>query len=271
MLTHPNCKINLGLVITERRPDGYHNLETIFLPVDNFHDELEINPIDAPGAETTFCSEGTALDCADSDNIVLKAYRMLLADFPKMGPVSIRLRKAIPFGAGLGGGSADAAFTLCMLNQIFELGLSAQQLCGYAARLGADCSVFVLNRPVLAKGIGELMTPLEFDLRRRMEEERLEIRIVKPDDSVSTKEAYARITPRNRIEDPELARYMPLHEAIALPVEEWKNCLVNDFEPSVFPGHPAIARLKEEMYEQGALYASMTGSGAAVYGIFRKN
>lgn len=270
MITHPNCKVNLGLVITSRRPDGYHNLETVFLPVDNFTDELEINPLPL-GATTTFCQEGTPLDCADADNIVLRAYNLLRTHHPQVGPVAIRLRKCIPFGAGLGGGSADAAFTLTMLNQIFSLGLSSQELCAYAATLGADCAVFVQNRAVLARGIGDQFTPLPFSLSQRLEEEGLEVRIVKPDDYVSTKEAYSHITPRDRMDDANQAHFMPLEEAVALPVEQWRNHLVNDFEASVFPAHPAIAQLKQQMYDEGALFAAMSGSGSAVFGIFRKN
>lgn len=256
VITYPNCKINIGLHIVRKREDGYHDLETIFLPVDAMHDELEIEILE--DGHTLLKIEGEMLDCSAEDNLCMKAFRMLEKDYNKqMKPVSIRLRKGIPFGAGLGGGSSDAAFTLKMLNQIFNLQLSNKVLRDYAAKLGADCAFFIENRPCYATGIGDILEPINLDLKKmgiRME-------IVKPNDNVNTREAYAGVHPHPHDVD--------LRQAIALPVEQWKELIVNDFEASIFPQHPNIAAQKEKFYQQGAIYASMTGSGAAVFGIWR--
>lgn len=252
MITYPNCKINLGLHVVGKRPDGYHNIETVFLPVRSFCDELEITLADS----FSFLQQGIPVDCLPDDNICVKAYRLLLADFPnRVKPVRMRLLKNIPFGAGLGGGSADAAFALRMLNIMMELGLDEHALCRYAARIGADCPFFIINTPAYATGIGDLLQPVDVDLSG------YRIVVEKPDDAVSTREAYGGLTLRD-INRPDLRVLMKR------PVSEWKGLLVNDFEESVFPTHPAIAALKNDMYRRGALYASMTGSGAAVFGIF---
>lgn len=252
MKTTPNCKINLGLRVVRKRPDGYHDLETVFLPVP-LCDDLEINPADT----LRFTADGIAIDCAPEDNICLKAYRILKADHPDLPAVHIHLGKHIPFGAGLGGGSSDAAFTLCMLNEMFALGLSNAQLKAYAASVGADCAFFVDNRPALAEGIGDILTPLGFDPTRG-----LQLVLAKPDDAVSTREAYGGL----KLADP--AERQPLAEVLRKPVTCWRDEVENDFERSVFTGHPAIAALKQLFYDHGALYASMTGSGAAVFGLF---
>ena len=260
MITYPNCKINLGLHVVGRRPDGYHDLETLFLPVTDLCDELEIHP--STGSEQPIImQEGITLDNAPDDNLCIKAWRLLHDEFG-IPAVSIRLKKGIPFGAGLGGGSSDAAFTLKMLNAMFSLGLDAAGLEHRAARLGADCAFFIQNRPAYATGIGDQLTPLEFSIFNFQFSIQIEI----PDNEhVSTKEAYGGLrrdlfgTPRP-----------DLREAVRRPIEEWCRLIVNDFENSVFPAHPAIAALKEEMYRRGALYASMTGSGAAVFGFFPK-
>lgn len=252
MITHPNCKINLGLHVVGKRPDGYHNIETVFLPVGSFCDELEITLSDT----FSFIQQGIPVDCLPDDNICVKAYRLLLADFPdKVKPVQMRLVKNIPFGAGLGGGSADAAFALQMLNTLMGLALNEETLCRYAARIGADCPFFIINTPAYATGIGDQLQPVDVDLSK------YRIVIEKPDDAVSTREAYSGLTLRDAAR-PDLRTLMQLH------VSEWKGILVNDFEESIFPNHPAIAELKDDMYRRGALYASMTGSGAAVFGIF---
>lgn len=257
MITYPNCKINLGLHVVGRRQDGYHDLETIFLPVHDLTDKLEIEE----SKTLTMAQDGIALDNAPDDNLCMKAYRLLQQEFG-IPPVSIRLKKGIPFGAGLGGGSSDAAFTLKMINETFALGLSIGQLERYAARLGADCAFFIQNRPAYATGIGDRLEPIE--CRMVSGEWRVVIEI--PDgEHVSTKEAYGGLH-RDLFGQPR----PDLREAIKQPIERWRDLIVNDFEASVFPAHPAIATLKEDMYARGALYASMTGSGAAVFGIFQK-
>ena len=253
MKSHPNCKINLGLHVLRKRPDGYHDLETIFLPVHDLCDELEIAP--AEGSATVVRQEGIVLDNAPDDNLCMKAYRLLHDEF-NIPAVEILLRKHIPFGAGLGGGSSDAAFTLKMLNEIFSLGLSVSDLEQRAARLGADCAFFIQNRPAYATGIGDQLEPLDLDLSAY----RIAIEIP-PDEHVSTREAYTGLHLQ------EGAR-PDLRQAVRQPVTDWRTLIVNDFESSLFPAHPAIAALKDDMYRRGALYASMTGSGAAVFGLF---
>ena len=264
MTTHPNCKINLGLHIVGRRPDGYHDLETIFLPVTDLCDELEITelPPNLSGGEALaprMIQDGLALDNAPDDNLCVRAWRLLHEEYG-IPAVAIRLRKGIPFGAGLGGGSSDAAFTLRMLSEMFALGLSDADLEHHAARMGADCAFFVQNRPAYATGIGDQLEPIKWNVKS----EKWKVVIEIPEgEHVSTKEAYAGLQ-RDLFGKPR----PDLYEAIQRPIEEWRDLIVNDFEASVFPAHPAIAALKEEMYRRGALYASMTGSGAAVFGIF---
>lgn len=252
MKTCPDVKINLGLHILRRREDGFHDLETLFLPYGGISDGLEIVEAEEfafrPSANVTW----------DND-LTVRAYNLLKADFD-LPPVEIRLDKKSPVGAGLGSGSSDAAFTLCMLNDMFRLGLDDAALSGYAARLGSDCAFFVYNRPMFGEGRGEILTPYEIDLSG------YEIRVEIPQGvSVSTKEAYSKVVPRDL-----LPEQMSLREALSRPVEEWKDCLVNDFEPSVFALYPQIEALKNSMYERGAVYASMSGSGSSVFGIFRK-
>lgn len=255
MTTYPNCKINLGLHVVGRRADGYHNLETIFLPVLDLCDELEIVENDT----LQMVQEGIVLDNAPEDNLCTRAWRLLHDEF-NIPPVSIRLKKNIPFGAGLGGGSSDAAFTLKMLNDMFSLGLNDNALEQRAARLGADCAFFIRNKAAYATGIGDVLEPLELDMTAY----RIVIEIPEGE-HVSTKEAYGGLK-RDLFGEPR----PDLREAVRRPIGEWRQLIVNDFETSVFPTHPAIAALKEDMYVRGALYASMTGSGAAVFGIFEK-
>lgn len=264
MTTYPNCKINLGLHIVHRRDDGYHDIESIFIPVMSLRDELVINPLpDLPAGECLFQQQGLALDNEPADNLCAKAYRLLRDEFgSRVGAVSMTLNKKIPFGAGLGGGSADAAFTLKMLNQLFSLGLTDDELCLRAARLGADCPFFILNRPMYVSGIGDRMEPVEIDL----DSMNMTIEIVKPDDCVSTREAYSGITPRDRWVNP--SSTPDLRHAILQPVTRWRDLIVNDFEAHIASLHPAIAATKKALYERGALYASMTGSGSAVFGLF---
>ena len=259
MISYPNCKINLGLHVVGKRADGYHDLETLFLPVMDLTDTLTIEPNDS----LQMVQEGIVLDNVPEDNLCIKAWRLLHDEFD-IPPVNIRLEKHIPFGAGLGGGSSDAAFTLKMLNGMFSLGLSDSQLEQRAARLGADCAFFVRNQAAYATGIGDQLEPLpKFSILNSQFSIQIEI----PDgEHVSTKEAYAGLSPFTS----HLSPRPDLREAVKRPIGEWRDLIVNDFEASVFPAHPAIAAIKEEMYRRGALYASMTGSGAAVFGLFRK-
>ncbi len=258
MRTSPNCKINLGLQVMRRRPDGYHDLESLFLPV-SLCDELAIEP--APCF--SFSQDGIAIDGDPGDNLVVRAYRLLRDAFPdRVGEVYIRLTKQIPFGAGLGGGSSDAAFTLKMLNELFALSLSSEELRRYAARLGADCPFFIDNVPTYVTGIGDLLTPLDFNPINDFR-----MLLVKPDEAVSTAEAYRGITPRDRWDKGD-AFCGDLRQLVKQPVERWRDTVVNDFERSVFPSHPKIEALKRAFYEAGARYASMTGSGSAVFALF---
>ena len=249
MISFPNAKINIGLNVVEKRPDGYHNLETIFYPV-KLSDALEV--IEA--GETSFSSSGIEIDAVPESNLVYKAYSLLCGDF-NLPPVKMHLHKVIPFGAGLGGGSADAAFALKMLNDYFALGLTTTQLEDYAARIGADCPFFIQNKPTFAHGIGDQFKSVNLDLAA------YEIVIVKPPFSVSTPQAYRNIVPAKSD--------FNLLEIDQLPIEEWKSVVKNDFEKSVFPQFPEIEDLKNKLYEAGAVYASMSGSGSAIFGIFR--
>jgi len=245
-----NCKINLGLHIVRKREDGYHDLETIFYPTDFFTDTLTVERCDGDIEFT--CHSIQDLGTAES-NLCVKAYRLLQQAFSIRG-AHITLEKGIPSGAGLGGGSADAAFTLQMLSELFQLNLSNEKLKEYAAQLGSDVPFFIENRPVYATGRGEILTPVDLDLSQH------EIRIVKPDISVSTKEAYAGITPKLPTVD--------LRALAQQPVAQWKTQMHNDFEESIFAKHPSLRMLKEQFYQEGALYAAMSGSGTAVFGIF---
>lgn len=252
MKLYANAKINIGLNVVSKRPDGYHNLETVFYPVD-MCDFLEITP--ATGDVTTLQVKGIQVDSSMQDNLVYKAYTLLKQDFD-IPAVDIVLEKNVPFGAGLGGGSSDAANTLKALNTMFSLGLSDAELEQYAVRLGADCPFFIKNKPVYATGIGNEFHPIELDLSG------YRIEVVKPDVNVSTAMAYRGITPK-----PSEFNLLNLSQ---LPLSEWKNHVKNDFETSVFPQFPEIKALKEEMYSKGAVYAAMSGSGSAVFGIFKK-
>lgn len=253
MVVFPNAKINLGLNITERRSDGYHNLETVMLPV-GWCDILEIVP--SRGDKTTLTVSGNHVDCPMDKNLVIKAYKAL-SERVHLPAVDIYLRKIIPDGAGLGGGSSDASFTLKALNTMFSLGMDDTILAEIASEIGADCPFFIYNRPMMATGIGTEFRAVDIpDL------ENLNIIIMKPAVSVPTKEAYAGVIPSpwNR----------SLSELLDAPCEFWQGNVINDFECSIFPGHPEIARLKQILLDAGAVYASMSGSGSAVYGLFRK-
>lgn len=259
MKTKPNCKINLGLRVLRRRPDDYHDLATVFLPVP-LCDELEIEPLEhaVEDSPVAFTQSGIVVDCPPEDNICVKAYHLLRSRFPQIPPVRMHLTKNIPFGAGLGGGSADAAFALRMLNQMFALGLDAQQLKDLAVRLGADCAFFIDNEPSFATGIGDRLSPLGFNPLKGCR-----LVMAKPEDAVSTREAYGGIHI-----DPMASQEPELPELLRKPVGQWCETVVNDFETTVFPLHPAIAALKQLFYDHGALYAAMSGSGATVFALF---
>ncbi len=235
--------------MVSKRHDGYHNLETVFYPV-KLTDALEIVEAD----ETAFSSSGIEIDGKPESNLVFKAFQILKKDYD-LSPVKLHLHKVVPFGAGLGGGSSDAAFALKMLNDLFKLGLPADELEKYAARIGADCPFFIQNKPTFAHGIGNLFEPVALDLSV------FEIVIVKPNISVSTPDAYRNIIPQSST--------FNLKEINRLPIEDWKHVVKNDFEKSVFPQYPEIEKLKNLLYEIGAVYASMSGSGSAVFGLFR--
>ncbi len=254
MITYPNAKINLGLNITEKRPDGYHNLETVFYPIP-LQDALEVKPLDGEN-EYLLKIAGTQITGEPEDNLVIKAYRLLKQDYPHLPSIDIHMFKHIPTGAGLGGGSSDAAFMLKLLNEKFSLHISVSQLEEYAARLGADCAFFIQNKPVFASGIGNIFEPIELSLKGYY------LVLVKPDIFVSTKEAYALVKPQKTQQS--------LKDIIHRPIEEWKNTMVNDFEESVFHKFPEIAAIKDKLYDMGAIYASMSGSGASVFGLFKE-
>ncbi len=254
MICFPNCKINLGLFITRKRDDGYHDLETVFYPLQagTLNDVLEVVP--AKG-EPQLHLTGITVSGEKENNLVWKAYKLLQDKYPKqIPPLDIYLHKTIPMGAGLGGGSADGAYMLRELNDYCNLGLSTQQLAEHALILGSDCPFFIYNTPQFATGRGEVMQPVDINLSGYT------IQLICPNVHVSTREAFANISPRHAP--------FALQDIGSLSITEWKNHISNDFEQTVFITHPELAAIKEQLYEHGALYASMTGTGAAVYGIF---
>jgi 4-diphosphocytidyl-2-C-methyl-D-erythritol kinase len=248
MIIFPNAKINIGLNVINRRDDGYHNLETVFYPLP-IKDALEIVEAD----ELSFGSSGLEIPGRVEDNLCVKGYHLLKKDFD-LPPVKIHLHKHIPIGAGLGGGSADAAFFIKLLNQNFNLGLTDDKMEDYARQLGADCAFFIRNRPVFAFEKGDEFEPVKLDLSN------YKIVLVMPPTHVSTAEAYRGVKPAP-VKD-------SLMELIELPVTDWKKHIKNDFEESIFKNHPEIRGVKAALYQAGALYASMSGSGASVFGIF---
>ena len=309
MITHPHVKINLGLSVLRKRPDGYHDLETLFVPYHGLSDTLEIvvgddwsetsaslfaryatsevaQAIAPDGSLMVTLARRGGVDWDPLKDLTARAYALLAADH-KLPPMKIFLEKTSPVGAGLGGGSSDAAFALRMIGELAGLELPVEALAGYAARLGSDCACFLYDRPMLGEGRGEILSPYDLDLSG------YELRVVVPDGiAVSTAEAYRGIMPREA-NDPASARLssaggirvpsgnarlgdqapcqepMPLCEALDRPVAQWRDCLVNDFETTVFAAHPEIAALKQKLYDEGAVYASMSGSGSALFGIYR--
>ena len=249
MILYPNAKINIGLNVLKRRSDGYHDISSVFYPVIDLFDILEVMPDDV----LLFSSSG--LDIPGEKNICLKAYNLLKEDFG-IPPVRIHLHKQIPIGAGLGGGSADGAFTLMILNQLFNLKLSNNQLEKYALYLGSDCPFFIDNTPKYVAGKGQEMTSIDLDLSN------FELKFIFPDLHISTANAYAGIIPQ--------LSQIKLLDMISQPLEAWKDRVRNDFETSVFIKHPSLKIIKQKFYEDGAIYASMSGSGSVIYGIFQK-
>lgn len=250
MISFPNAKINLGLNITEKRADGFHDLETVFFPV-GWSDVLEFVVAD----ELQFTTSGIIIAGDQESNLVMKAYRLLQKDF-ELPALKIHLHKQIPFGAGLGGGSSDGAFMLRMLNKTFNLNISEGKLLGYAAVLGSDCPFFILNKPVYATGRGEIMQPVDVQLNGMF------ILLVKPPVEVSTAKAFQFVEPKKS--------NVSLVELLNLPVQEWKFKVVNQFEASVFQQYHEIGDISQHLYKMGAVYASMSGSGSAVFGLFRE-
>lgn len=256
MVAFPGCKINIGLNILNKRSDGFHNLQTVFFPI-ALKDALEI--IVAPQQQTavTFRSSGIPIPGDSSQNLCIKAYELLKKDFAFLTPVQMHLHKVIPMGAGLGGGSSNAAAALQLLNTLFELQLPTQQLMDYALQLGSDCPFFVYNQPCLATGRGEILEPIQLNLST------YKILLVNPGIHINTAMAFKGIVPGLNECD--------LKTIIQQPISSWRNKLFNDFEKTVFEQEPRIQQLKEDLYNAGALYASMSGSGSSVYGLFEQN
>lgn len=250
MVIFPNCKINLGLNITKKRADGFHDLETVFYPLPIL-DVLEI--ISAEDGLTEFFNTGIPTG-EHEHNLCLKAYHLVKKDYPQVPAIKMHLHKMIPMGAGLGGGSADASYTLRLLDKKYNLGIPEQKLFEYALSLGSDCPFFLLNKPSLAKGRGELLTPVQLSLSG------YKILIINPGIHINTKEIFREIVPSI----PKKKISTIIHQ----PVETWKEELKNDFEKIVFAKHDEIKNIKDEMYQEGAIYASMTGTGSTVFGIF---
>ena len=254
MLLLPNCKINLGLQVVRKRPDGYHDLQTVFYPIP-LRDNLELRELRNSDAPYALQLAGQAIEGNPDDNLIIKVYKQLKEEFD-LPALDIYLYKHIPLGAGLGGGSSDAAFMMKGLNEVFELGLSDYEMERRLAGLGADCAFFVQNVPAYATGIGDELTPIPLSLKG------MYIVLVKPDVFVSTREAYAGVTPKEPEHD--------LLKALRRPVTEWRDRVVNDFEPSVFAAHPELAAVKQTLYDMGADYAAMSGSGSTLFGLFSR-
>ena len=259
MVLYPNCKINVGLRVVRKREDGYHDLETIFYPVMGLHDELEVEKAE----KFAFLQDGLAIDCLPTDNLIVKVYKRMQAHFPQIGNVKITFKKNIPFGAGVGGGSSDAAHMAIALNEIFQLGLTKEQLAEEVRPLGADCPFFVYNTPCYAEGIGDKLMPISLDLSG------LRLVMIKPHCGVSTKEAYGGIIPKgtskvlNNLKDLKVLNV--LNDLTIL------SALTNDFEETVCKVHPEIAEIKQRLLDAGAVYAAMSGSGSTVFGLFQHN
>ena len=258
MINFPIAKINLGLNVVEKRPDGYHNLQTVFYPVP-IKDALEVHVMDEAFPSDYDCDlkvTNITIEGDEQRNLVVRAYQLLKQDFPTLPRIHSHLWKGIPTQAGMGGGSSDCAYMMLLLNQQFQLGLTDEQLIEYAAKLGADCAFFILSRPCYAEGIGEKLQPIDLSLSGYY------IAVVRPDIPVPTKEAFSRIRPHHPAQN--------CRETVMQPVETWRDTLINDFEESVFALHPEIGNIKQQLYDMGATYAAMSGSGSALFGLFKK-
>ncbi len=255
MITFPNAKINLGLNVLRRRDDGFHDIESLFYPIP-LCDILEIIEKPVKSDLPIFTNTGLSVDSPAEKNLCVKAYHLLNADF-KLPEIVIHLHKIIPFGAGLGGGSADAAFTITLLNKLFSLSLSSEMMRNYAAQLGSDCAFFIHNKPVFAEGRGEILNPIDLDLTGYY------ILLVKPNNNVSTAEAYKGVRPR--------IPKQRLTKSIHLPIEDWKKSIINDFEEHIFKKQTQLKSIKEKLYQSGAIYAAMSGSGSTIYGLFKND
>lgn len=258
MITYPIAKINLGLNVVEKRADGYHNLQTVFYPVP-LMDALEVTPMAQGFPSNVDCDlkvTNIAIEGDEQRNLVVRAYQLLKQDYPTLPRIHAHLWKGIPTQAGMGGGSSDCAYMIRLLNEQFELQLSDKQMMRYAARLGADCAFFILSKPCYAEGIGEQLEPIDLDLSGWY------IGVVRPNIPVPTKEAFSRIKP-----------HYPKQcckDIVRQPVETWREALINDFEESVFALHPEIGVIKAKLYDMGATYAAMSGSGSALFGLFKE-
>ena len=259
MITFPCAKINLGLNIVEKRTDGYHNLETVFYPIP-LYDALENKHMGEEFPSLVDCDlkvTGNIVDCNEADNLVIKAYNLLAKDY-KLPRVHAHLFKYIPSQAGLGGGSSDAAYMIRLLDERFRLNIGKAEMERYAAKLGADCAFFISSEPVFATGIGNVFSPIK-GIRETLKG--YYITIIKPNVAISTKEAYANIIPHKP--------KMCCRDIIKQPIETWRDLLVNDFEESVFKLHSEVENIKNNLYEQGAIYAAMSGSGSSLFAIFK--
>ena len=256
MIAFPNCKINLGLSIIAKRSDGYHALETVFYPV-HLQDMVEIVHSDNSQPEVQFSNTGLAIPGNDDQNLCVKAYQLLKKDFPQLPAIKMHLHKHIPMGAGLGGGSSDGTAVLKLINQQFNLGLNSNELINYAAQLGSDCPFFVYDSACHATGRGEILQPYTCDLSN------YKIALVHPGIHVSTAWAFSQLQPHTKEKS--------IAEIVAQPIEEWKTTLINDFEAPIFLAHPVLEEIKNELYIHGAIYASMSGSGSSLFGIFPNN
>ena len=255
MVVFPNAKINLGLHIVSKRQDGYHNIETCFVPIP-LRDILEV--IEAKAFQ--FDTSGLSIPGKSENNLCVRAYELLQTDFD-LPPVQIHLHKIIPMGGGLGGGSSNASFLLCSLNDLFSLSLTDEQLESYASQLGSDCPFFIRNQPVLASGTGNEFQEISLDLSGKY------IVLVFPDVAISTAQAYAEVVPRHNSQ----LSTIPLDDLLkGSEPNNWKSTVVNDFEPSVFAQHPILQNIKEQLYQTGAFYASMSGAGSTLYGLFEQ-
>lgn len=255
MLYFPNAKLNLGLNIIRKRPDNYHDIQSIFLPI-NLKDGLEIIA-DPSIKKTTLTNSGLTVDTPPTNNLVYKVYEFFKNKY-NLPNAKIHLHKVIPFGAGIGGGSADAAFTAKMLNKMFNLNIPDAQLIQIVKNFGADCPFFIINKPAFVTGIGEIIEPIEIPALKDKK-----IVLIKPDFKISTKDIFSRITPDKNAAN--------LIGSISKPIEQWKNYFTNDFEKIIFEQYPELSEIKQNLYSQGAIYASMSGTGSTIYGIFEQN